>query len=91
MLFESGAIKLDKTGRLVIDFNRVTDRSHKMLADVIDIQLSGDPEKARKYIEKYAVWSQPLQTLGSKLSVIDTHRNSYITELLADRIRQFTI
>lgn len=91
MLFESDAIKLDKTGRLVIDFDRVTDRGRKMLTDVIDIQLSGDPEKARKYIEKYAVWSQPLQTLGSKLSVIDTHRNSYITELLADRIRQFTI
>lgn len=87
MLFENGAIKLDNAGRLVIDFNRVTERGYKMLSDAIDVQLSGDPDMARRYIEKYAVWSPQLQTLGAKLSVADKQRNSYITEPLADKIR----
>ena len=30
MLFENGAIKLDNAGRMVIDFNRVTERGYKM-------------------------------------------------------------
>lgn len=88
MLFESGAIKLDSSGRMVINFNRVTERGYKMLSDAIDIQLSGDPEKARKYIEKYAVWTPQLQTLGKKLAAADKQRNSYIVEPLADKIRQ---
>ena len=87
MLFENGAIKLDNAGRMVIDFNRVTERGYKMLSDAIGIQLSGDPDMARRYIEKYAVWSPQLQTLGAKLSVADKQRNSYITEPLADKIR----
>ena len=91
MFFECGAIKLDNTGRIVIDFERVMERGYKMLEDAIDIQLSGSQEQARKYIEKYAVWSQPLQLLGDKLVAVDTQRNSYITEGLADRIRQRTI
>ena len=87
MLFESGAIKLDNSGRMVIDFDRVTERGYKMLSDAIGIQLSGDPDMARRYIEKYAVWTPQLQTLGAKLSVADKQRNSYITEPLADKIR----
>lgn len=87
MLFENDAIKLDNSGRMVIDFNRVTERGYKMLSDAIGIQLSGDPDMARKYIEKYAVWTPWLQTLGAKLSTADKQRNSYIVEPLADMLR----
>ena len=87
MLFENGAIKLDNAGRMVIDFNRVTERGYKMLSDAIDIQLSGNPDMARRYIEKYAVWSPQLQVLGKKLSAVDKQRNSYIVEPLADMLR----
>ena len=87
MLFENGAIKLDNAGRMLIDFNRVTERGYKMLSDAIDIQLSGNPDMARKYIEKYAVWSPQLQVLGKKLSTADKQRNSYIVEPLADMLR----
>ena len=87
MLFENGAIKLDNAGRMVIDFNRVTERGYKMLSDAIDIQLSGNPDMAHRYIEKYAVWSPQLQVLGKKLSAVDTQRNSYIVEPLADMLR----
>lgn len=87
MLFENGAIKLDNVGRMVIDFNRVTERGYKMLSDAIDIQLSGNPDMARRYIEKYAVWTPWLQTLGAKFSTADKQRNSYIVEPLADMLR----
>lgn len=87
MLFENDAIKLDNSGRMVIDFNRVTERGYKMLSDAIGIQLSGDPDMARRYIEKYAVWSPQLQVLGKKLSTADKQRNSYIVEPLADMLR----
>ncbi len=90
MLFENDAIKLDNAGRMVIDFNRVTERGYKMLSDAIDIQLSGNPDMARKYIEKYAVWSPQLQVLGKKLSAVDKQRNSYIVEPLADMLRNKT-
>ena len=58
-----------------------------MLCDVIDIQLSKNPEMARRYIEKYAVWSPQLDVLGSKLANVDKQRNSYIVEPLADMLR----
>ena len=90
MLFENGAIKLDNAGRMVIDFNRVTERGYKMLSDAIGIQLSGNPDMARRYIEKYAVWSPQLQVLGKKLSAVDKQRNSYIVEPLADMLRNKT-
>ena len=87
MLFECGAIRLDKSGRIVINFDAVCTRGKKMLNDVIDIQLSKNPEKARQYIEKYAVWLPQLQTLGTKLSIVDKQRNSYVVEPLADTFK----
>ena len=59
-----------------------------MLRDVIDIQLSKNPEMARQYIEKYAVWSPQLGILGTKLANVDKQRNSYIVEPLADMLRR---
>lgn len=87
MLFECGAIRLDSSNRLVIDFDAVVARGKKMLRDVIDIQLSKNPEMARQYIEKYAVWSPQLGILGTKLANVDKQRNSYIVEPLADMLR----
>lgn len=87
MLFECGAIRLDSSNRLVIDFDAVVARGKKMLRDVIDIQLSKNPEMARQYIEKYAVWSPQLEILGTKLANVDKQRNSYIVEPLADMLR----
>lgn len=87
MLFECGAIRLDVSGRLVIDCDAVVSRGKKMLNDVIDIQLSLNPEMARQYIEKYAVWSPQLQVLGDKLAAVDKQRNSYIVEPLANMLR----
>ncbi|MBP3340299.1 MAG: hypothetical protein J6L47_01370 [Alphaproteobacteria bacterium] len=87
MLFECGAIRLDSSNRLVIDFDAVIARGQKMLRDVIDIQLSKNPEMARQYIEKYAVWSPQLEILGTKLANVDKQRNSYIVEPLADMLR----
>lgn len=88
MMFENDGIRLDASGRMILDFNRIMERGKKMLDDVIDIQLSKDPEKARKYIEQYAVWSPQLQLLGNKLAAVDLSRNSYILEPLADALRQ---
>ncbi|MBP3340632.1 MAG: hypothetical protein J6L47_03140 [Alphaproteobacteria bacterium] len=87
MLFDCGAIRLDSSNRMVIDFDAVIARGQKMLCDVIDIQLSKNPEMARRYIEKYAVWSPQLDVLGSKLANVDKQRNSYIVEPLADMLR----
>ena len=88
MLFECGAIKLDTNGRLVINPDAVVARGQQMLRDVIDIQLSKNPDLARKYIEKYALWTPQLQSLGTKLAAVDKQRNSYVAEPLADTLRQ---
>lgn len=55
-LLQKGAISFDDNGRLVMDFDRFAAAMREMLAETIEVQLSKSPEKAKAFIDKYAIW-----------------------------------
>lgn len=87
---QNGAVKVSDGGKMSIDFEKVTELSKKMLEQVIRIQIDGNPEKAKEYIEKNMVWSQELDRLAKNLRKADTTLNSKVVTPLGDMLaRQF--
>ncbi len=57
-LLKSGAIWFDEDKLLHLDFDKISPAMYELLTQVIDIQLSKSPEKARKYIEENTEWGE---------------------------------
>ena len=51
------AIYFDENKLMHIDFKKVAPAAYEMLTDIIDVQLSKSPEKARKYVERNTTWT----------------------------------
>lgn len=52
------AIFFDENKLMHIDFKKIAPAAYDMLTQIIDIQLSKSPEKARKYIEENSAWTE---------------------------------
>jgi hypothetical protein len=76
---EHGLLGFDTaTARLVIDYARYNDVIRQMLGDVLDIQLSGDAQRAAGFIDKYTTWTPELhETLARRLR--DASRYRFVT------------
>lgn len=83
---KNGAVKVSDEGKMSIDFDKVTELSKKMLEQTIRIQIEGDPNKAKEYIEKNMVWSQDLERMAKNLRKADTTINSKVVTPLADKL-----
>ncbi len=57
-LLDRGVLSWDGDGRLAIDFTRYADAVAAMLTEVLAIQSTGDVERARKFVDAYAVWDE---------------------------------
>lgn len=88
-LIKNGAITFDEQNRMVIHFEKVTEYARKMLDKIIKIQLSGDSQIAKEYIDTHAVYSKELQILGDKLSSVSKRLNSYVEAPLAKQLLRF--
>lgn len=69
-LLEHEAISFDESGKLHIDFERLSDVMNKILAETIEIQLSKSPEKAKSFIDKYSFWSDIHEHIAKVLKEI---------------------
>ena len=85
---QNGGIKIDKSGKIKIDFDKINKCARKMLEDAIRIQLSKNEEKAQNYINKYTIWTDELNLLASNLKKIDKRLNSYLDAPLARKLTQ---
>ena len=85
-LIKNGAIVFDSFGKVKVIFMRVTECAREMLNKAIRIQLSGDPQRAKEYIDNYAVFSKELETLADKLNSVSKRLNSYVTQPLAEKL-----
>lgn len=56
-LHENGAFYFDENKKFHIDFEKTPKVARRMLEDIIDVQLSKSPEKAKEYIDKWTFWS----------------------------------
>ncbi len=52
------AISFDDNGKLAIDFERFAGVMSQLLEETIAIQLSKSPEKAKSFVDQYAVWGE---------------------------------
>ena len=80
---QNGAIEFDKSGKMKINFEKVTECAREMLKDAIEIQLSKSEKAAKTYINKYASWTNDLDMLANKLKAVDTRLNSYLHSPIA--------
>ena len=87
-LIKNNAIFFDSLGKIKINFMRVTECAKEMLNKAIRIQLDGDPQKAKEYIDKHAVFTKELQILANKLNGVSKKLNSYVAQPLADILLQ---
>lgn len=83
---QNGGIIFDSEGKMKIDFAKITECARQMLHDAIEIQLSKNEKMAKDYIEKYAVWTDELDMLATKLKSVDTRLNSYLYSPIAKKV-----
>lgn len=57
-LYGNGAFSFDENKKIHIDFEKTAKVTRKMLEDIIDVQLSKAPEKAKEYIDKWTSWGE---------------------------------
>lgn len=57
-LLKHNAISFDENKLIHIDFDKVSPAAYEMLTNVINIQLSKSPKKARRYIKENTAWTE---------------------------------
>jgi hypothetical protein len=57
-LLKHNALYFDENKLLHIDFEKISPAMYELLTEVIDIQLSKSPQKARKFIEEKSTWNE---------------------------------
>ena len=82
-LLKNGGIEIDDNGAMQINCKKVINLSREMLDDAIRIQLSGDAQTAKNYIDENAVWTDEMEQLSVKLKEADKRLNSYVVAPLA--------
>lgn len=56
-LLKEGALYFDENKLLHLNFDKISSAMYKLLTQVVDIQLSKSPQKARKFIEENTSWT----------------------------------
>lgn len=83
---KNGAIEFDKSGKMKINFEKVTECAREMLKNAIEIQLSKSEKLAKDYIYKYGSWTNDLDMLANKLKSVDMRLNSYLYSPIAKHL-----
>lgn len=83
---QNGGITFNDDGKMIIDFDKITELSKKCLKEIVRLQIDGDISKAKAYVDKYAVWTEDLQKLADKIKTADTITNNKIVMPLAEMI-----
>lgn len=57
-LLKHNALYFDENNLLHINYEKISPAMYELLSEVIDIQLSKSPQKARKFIEENTAWTE---------------------------------
>jgi hypothetical protein len=83
-MLSSGSITLDETGKLEFNFEKIKKTTKEMMSEVIRLQLDKNVENARKYIEKWFVWTDEINSVAETIKKFSKKLNGYIETPLAD-------
>ena len=85
-LEKEGAVWLNKDDKVVINPDKAVLAAQKMLKDIVEIQMSGDINKAEKFVNDNFVWDDNCEKIAAKLRVIDNELNGQIVAPLAKEL-----
>ena len=80
------AIKLNADKKIEIDLEKMIPTAHKMLTEIIEVQLSGDIKTAEKFVNDNFVWDENLEYIASKIKEINKTLNGIVESPLADEL-----
>ncbi len=83
---KEGAIKISPEGILDVDIEKVVPTARKMLEEIIQIQLSGDLQKAEKYINDNFVWTPEMEKMAENIKSISKTLNGKLESPLSDEL-----
>ena len=83
---KNGAVEIDKKGIIHINYDKLIPTAKKMLAEIVDIQISGDFSKGEKYVLDNFVWTDGMEKIAQKLRKISKTLNGTVKEPLANRL-----
>ncbi|MBR1754535.1 hypothetical protein IJ732_06840 [bacterium] len=83
---KNGALEIDKKGIIHINYDKLIPTAKKMLAEIVDIQISGNFDKGEKYVLDNFVWTDGMEKIAGKLRKISKTLNGTVKEPLANRL-----
>ena len=83
---KDGAIKISPDGFLTVDIEKMTKTARKMLAEIIEVQMSKDFPKGEKYVLDNFIWTDEMEIISQKLKKISKRLNGKTTHKLADKL-----
>lgn len=85
-LIDNGAIEITPENRIKVNTEKVVPVAKQMLKEIIRLQIDGNIETTKKYIDKYFVWTDAMETIGKELTKVDKTLNGRVVTPLADKI-----
>ena len=85
-LIEKGAIEITPDYKIKVNTEKVVPAAKEMLKEIIRLQIDGNVDAAKAYIDKYFVWSEVNEKIAEKLSKIDKTLNGRTVAPLADKL-----
>ncbi len=83
---ERGAFSWDEQGKLFVDCDKVSKVAREMLEDLVSIQLSKDAEKAKAFIDKYAIWGERYENIVRVYKELGVKNYKELVHPLATRL-----
>ena len=83
-----GAIEITPENKIKINIDKVVPAAKDMLKEIIRIQIDGDVDKAKAYIDRNFVWTETMEKIGSELTKIDKTLNGRVIAPLADKLAE---
>lgn len=87
-MIDSGAITFDADKKLIFDFEKAIKTAKEMMSEVVRLQLDADICAAKKYVEKWFVWSKEIEGVAEILRKCSKKLNGYLIEPLADAMKK---
>ncbi|MEW5818553.1 MAG: hypothetical protein AB1782_00045 [Cyanobacteriota bacterium] len=83
---ENGAIVLTKGSKLNVNIDLMIPTAKKLLEEVIQIQLVGDPERAKAFVDKYRNWNDVLEYVSEVKKSLKPKPYKILTITLAEKL-----
>lgn len=82
-MLKEKAITLDREAKMHFDFEKIKALTKTMMAEVVKLQIDGDVSQAEKYVEKWFVWSEEIETIAQVIRSYNKYLNGYVDDSLA--------